>query len=337
MKNLPYIAAAALLCACSSSNPAPDLATDSFAKGADVGWLSQLEAEGHKFFSQSGKEMECMQLLRDSCGVNSIRLRVWVHPKDGWNSPEDVLYKAKRADSLGMRLMIDFHFSDHWADPGQQVTPEAWQGLDLDALQDSMTAHIHHTLGLLKDAGITAEWVQIGNETADGFMYPLGQISTYPENFARLVTAGHHAVKEVFPDAKTIVHTDRGERRARYDYVMGTLREHGAEYDMIGVSCYPWPIEQWSQVVDSLTSNIARAKTDFGKPVMICEIGFPVTATAEATAMMQKTYDAARADSLAEGIFWWEPEAPFGCNGGYDKGCFIDGKPTSVLDCFKNN
>ena len=105
-----------------------------FAKGADVSWITQMESEGYKFSNADGKEMECMQLLRDHCGVNSIRLRVWVNPVEGWNNIQDVLVKARRADRLGMRLMIDFHFSDTWADPGHQLPPAAWAGYDIQQL-----------------------------------------------------------------------------------------------------------------------------------------------------------------------------------------------------------
>lgn len=96
-----------------------------FARGADVSWITQMESEGRKFYTpgDNRQEMECMQLLRDHCGVNSIRLRVWVNPKDGWNNIDDVVLKARRAENLGLRTMIDFHFSDTWADPGHQEMP----------------------------------------------------------------------------------------------------------------------------------------------------------------------------------------------------------------------
>ena len=97
-----------------------------FAKGADVSWLTQLEHEGQVFYNAKGQPQECMSLLKEQCGVNAIRLRVWVNPAEGWNNMQDVLVKARRAHRLGLRLMIDFHFSDIWADPAHQVTPAAW-------------------------------------------------------------------------------------------------------------------------------------------------------------------------------------------------------------------
>ena len=98
-----------------------------FAKGADVSWLTEMEGDGVNFYSASGKKQECLSLLRD-LGVNSIRLRVWVNPDGGLCNKNDVVAKAWRAQQLGFRLMIDFHYSDTWADPAHQTVPAAWQG-----------------------------------------------------------------------------------------------------------------------------------------------------------------------------------------------------------------
>ena len=105
----------------------PALTPSDFAKGADVSWITRVESEGHKFYDADGNEAEAMRLLRDECGVNSIRLRVWVNPTDRWNGKSDVIEKAVRAHELGMRLMIDFHLSDDWADPGKQFIPHEWR------------------------------------------------------------------------------------------------------------------------------------------------------------------------------------------------------------------
>ena len=96
-----------------------------FAKGADISWVTQMEADGQKFYNASGKEMECTALMKE-LGFNAVRLRVWVDPDGGWCGKDDVLEKARRAQALGMRIMIDFHYSDSWADPSKQVTPSAW-------------------------------------------------------------------------------------------------------------------------------------------------------------------------------------------------------------------
>ena len=155
--------AASVFCgACSEDGPITNPRQDNpsviekeagFARGADVSWLTQMESEGRKFYTPGSdrEEMECMQLLRDHCGVNSIRLRVWVNPKDGWNNVDDVVLKARRAENLGLRTMIDFHFSDTWADPGHQEMPEAWKELSFDNLKSAVANHVNETLTALKN------------------------------------------------------------------------------------------------------------------------------------------------------------------------------------------
>lgn len=306
-----------------------------FAKGADVSWLTQLEAEGYKFYNSDYVETECMQLLRDECGVNAIRLRVWVNPTDGWNNVNDVMVKARRANALGLRLMIDFHFSDTWADPANQVTPQAWADLSLDGLKTAMTEHINDMLGRLQRYGITPEWVQIGNETRGGMMYPLGSIDN-PENFTALVNTGYDAVKSIFPDAKVIIHLDSGDNLWIYNVIFGALKTHGGRYDMIGMSIYPEP-SIWQSTIDALISNIKTLTAQYGKPVMICEVGMSYK-EADTTNLMLSTLKnrcETETDGKVEGIFYWEPEAPEGYNGGYEKGCFVNGMPTEALDCFK--
>ncbi len=308
-----------------------------FAKGADVGWLSQLEAEGYKFYTpgEERQEMECMQLLRDYCGVNSIRLRVWVNPKDGWNSIPDVMAKAKRANDLGMRTMIDFHFSDHWADPGQQEMPEAWKGLSFEEQKKALSDHVTKTLTALKNIGVTPEWVQIGNETTPGMMLPVGSVDN-PQQLTALNNAGYDAVKAVLPDAKVIVHLDNGNDRERYDRMFGLLEENGGKYDMIGMSIYPYWAEQsgetggWKKVTSDALANIDYLKERYGRPVMICEIGMPYY---EGDTCKEFLTELMKAD--VEGIFYWEPEAPENYNGGYILGCFENGVPNSALDPFK--
>ena len=309
-----------------------------FACGADVSWLTQMEAEGQKFFTPGSerKEMECMQLLRDHCGVNSIRLRVWVNPKDGWNNINDVVAKATRAHNLGMRTMIDFHFSDSWADPGQQNMPEAWKGLPFEKLKGTLASHVTETLTALKDAGVTPEWVQIGNETTPGMMLPVGSLEENPEQLAILTTAGHDAAKAVFPEVKTIVHLDCGHDKERYDRMFDALAKYGAKFDMIGMSIYYyWAVSGgYDKGLDAYIAdcynNIDHVKQKYGKPVMICEIG---DAFDEPERTKETISRIMKAD--VEGVFYWEPQAPGNYNGGYRLGCFNNDAPTVALDAFK--
>ncbi len=308
-----------------------------YAKGADVGWLTQLEAEGHKFYTPDAahQEMECMQLLRDYCGVNSIRLRVWVNPKNGWNSIPDVMAKAKRASDLGLRTMIDFHFSDHWADPGQQEMPEDWKNLSFEDQKKALAKHVTETLTALKNIGVTPEWVQIGNETTPGMMLPVGSLDN-PEQLTALNNAGYDAAKAVLPDAKIIVHLDNGYDRERFDRMFGMFEQYGGKYDMIGMSIYPYWAAQngyeggWEGVTKDAIANIDYLKQRYGRPVMICEVGMPYDEGELCAEFIKRLMTA---DS--EGIFYWEPEAPEHYNGGYNLGCFQNGSPTVALSPFK--
>ena len=107
--------------------PAPSfiVETPSFAKGADISWVTEMEKKNYKFYSSDGSEKECTALMK-ALGCNAVRYRVWVNPKDGWCNKANVLAKAKRAQALGMAIMIDFHYSDSWADPGKQTIPSGW-------------------------------------------------------------------------------------------------------------------------------------------------------------------------------------------------------------------
>lgn len=309
-----------------------------FARGADVSWVTSLEKEGTNFYTPGDNpvEKELMKLLREDCGVNSIRLRVWVNPAEGWNSVDDVVLKARRAEALGMRTMIDFHFSDSWADPGKQVIPAAWAGLEMPELCKAVGEHVTEVLTALKNAGVTPEWVQIGNETSPGMMHPVGTLDR-PEDLTALNNAGYDAAKAVFPEVICIVHLDSGDNAWRYDRMFDLLEANGGKYDMIGMSLYPWWAEEngteggWQKVAQDCIDNVVRLKEKYGKPVMICEIGMPYNeaeACRELIAMMMT--------APVEGIFYWEPEAPGGYNDGYNLGCFDNGAPTVALDPFKN-
>lgn len=321
-------------------NPVPPTSSAAFAKGADMSWITKMESEGLKFYAPGSKVPEdAMQILRDTKGINAIRLRVWVNPADKWNNIDDVLVKARRAHSLGLRLMIDFHFSDTWADPGNQTPPAAWKNKDLDGMKTEIAAHVTDLMSKLKSEGIVPEWVQIGNEITNGMLHPLGHIDR-PANLAALLNAGYDAVKSVSPDSKVIVHLDKGEDSWRYNNVFGKLKQHAGKYDIIGMSLYPEdPNDQnpvnWKSVTDKCLANIRNLHATYNVPVIICEVGMHYTKGAMANQWLTYLREESEKLGFVDGIFYWEPQAPAGYNNGYFKGCFIDNAPTEALDAFK--
>jgi len=324
---------------CKDKNPVipPDSTkTDTiFAKGADVSWVTQMEAGGIKFYNAAGTQMECMGLLK-SLGMNSIRLRVWVNPSDGWCNAQDLLVKAIRAKNLGMRIMIDFHYSDSWADPGKQTKPAAWTSLSFADLKTAVASHTTNVLNLLKTNGISPTWVQIGNETGDGMLWEDGRASKNMANYATLNNAGYDAVKAVFPTAKVIVHVQNGNDNGLFRYLFDGLKSYGGKWDVIGMSLYP-SITNWSTMNTDCLTNMNDMVERYGKEVMICEVGMswdsPTISKSFLTDLITKTKSVTGNHGL--GVFYWEPEA-YGNWQGYSLGAFDDsGKPTVALDAFK--
>lgn len=314
-------------------SPAPPIDDMSdFAKGADVSWLTEMEADGKKFYTPQGKAMDCMALLRNM-GVNAIRLRVWVNPEDGWNGKDDLLAKAWRAKNLGFRLMIDFHFSDSWADPGKQTIPVQWKGFNLEEMKQAVANHTTTVLQTLKNQDIPVAWVQIGNETATGMLWEVGRYSDKDKtSFAQLINAGYGATKEIYPEAKVIVHVDQGNNLNRFTWLFDGLKANGAKWDVIGMSLYPTD-DDWMSVTTDCLKNVNTLMQRYGCEVIICEVGMPWDAS-RSKAFMDKIVTGARAIDGCLGVFYWEPEC-YNDWKGYTKGAFDNsGRPTTTLDIF---
>ena len=306
-----------------------------FAKGADVSWLTEMEKVGNKFYNNNGREMECMALLRD-LGMNSIRLRVWVNPSNGWCNKSDMLIKAWRAHNLGFRLMIDFHYSDVWADPGSQTKPFAWESLSFDELKTAVADHTTDVLSALKEMGITPEWVQVGNETGNGILWEDGKASTNMANYVALNNAGYDAVKSVFPDTKVIVHIQNGNDNSLFRWLFDGLKNNGGKWDVIGMSLYP-SAETWEAMNNACVSNAEDMISRYGSEVMICEVGMPWNESEACrdflSDLMVKTK--AIANDKCLGVFYWEPQSYNSWNN-YNLGAFDStGRPTVAMEAFK--
>lgn len=322
--------------------------TAGYAEGADISWVTQMEADGQKFYTADGKEMECTALMKE-LGLDAIRLRVWVDPDGGWCGKDDVVAKAKRAQNLGMRIMIDFHYSDSWADPSKQVTPSAWASYNIGELADAVSAHTSEVLQALKDNGVEVEWVQIGNEVNNGMLHPLGKVQgNTAENFITLTRAGRNAARKIYPEVKTIIHVSNGHDEGLFEWFFGLMKTGGAEYDIIGMSLYPTWWEgsgwcDWKANADRCIANIKTLSSKYAKPVMLCEFGMPVSEVQMSREALQHMLEKTREIEQCAGLFWWEPQTdgvwkPASYNalgwGAYDKGAFKNGKATAALEPF---
>jgi arabinogalactan endo-1,4-beta-galactosidase len=319
------------------TNPPIDTTTHTtfFAKGADVSWVTQMESQGIKFYNKTGTAQECMSVLKD-LGLNSIRLRVWVDPADIWNNAADVVAKAIRAKSLGMKIVIDFHYSDTWADPGHQNKPAAWAAQDIAGLQTSVYNHTLIVLNTLKYYNIIPDWVQVGNETNDGMLWPEGKASVNMQNFALLVNSGYNAVKAVDSSIKVIVHISNGYDNSLFRWIFDGLKANGAKWDVIGMSLYP-TVADWPALNTQCVANMNDMVNRYNKEVMVCEAGMSWTDSAACNSfiadIIAKTKSVTAGKGL--GVFYWEPES-YNNWQGYTLGAFDNsGRPTIALDAFR--
>ena len=265
---------------------------EGFASGIDISSsLSIYESCGRyygAFYNENGEEQSLYQILADN-GVNWIRLRLWVDPynhnlldEDGNPTPygggicdyEHVEWMAHEAKMAGLSVLLDFHYSDTWADPDKQYKPSAWEGLTGKALEDKLYEYTRDVLSQMKDAGVPPAVVQVGNEINHGLVWPEGRLddNSTEENWAAamgLYKAGARAVREVLPDAKLQVHLALGGENTLCRQYLDYMDKYGAEYDIIGLSYY----ERWHETYDDLKANVYDLAERYGKPICVCEYG----------------------------------------------------------------
>ena len=310
---------------------------NTFWLGADISGTTQLESNGEKLYNAKGEIRENTALMKE-LGLNAIRLRVWVNPRGGWSGAEDVLEMAKRAKYYGMAVMIDFHYSDWWADPGKQHIPAAWQYMSYYEMKNALSEHTQDVLSLLKKNGIDVKWVQVGNETTNGFLWPMGRASDNMEKYAGFTEAGYQAVKKIYPNAQVIIHIDGGCDQKRYDFIFDGLKKYGTHYDMIGLSVYPyWDVvakleSDWKGTVRDFTANIKHLYEKYGKETMVVETGAEAKHPKEGYTIMKAVINAAKNDcgGHCHGVFYWAPEL----EGQYPLGAFDNHRPTEIMKAF---
>lgn len=312
-----------------------------FAKGADISWATEMESRGYTFRNREGKEMECTALMKE-LGMNTVRLRVWVNPTAGWCAKEDVLTKARRAQDLGMRIMIDFHYSDWWADPGKQNVPEAWKEFDADRMAQAVESHTSEVLRYLKDAGINVTWVQVGNEVENGMLWESGRVSGQKaDTFIKYFNAGARAVKEIYENAYVILHTSNSWNAGTLTWFYDLMRTGGADYDIIGLSLYPsyWEngaYPDWKAKTEKAVNNFKMLHERYSKPVMLVEFGMPNALPEASRDCLEYILDNTVGYEWFKGVILWEPEAEKS-RFNYEYGAFSNGMPTVALDPFKTH
>lgn len=325
----------ALAICCSLTTAAQE--NNTFWLGADISGTTALEKHNVPLYNVKGQPCENTQLMK-AYGLNAARYRVWVNPKDGLCSKEDVLKMALRAKQYKMAIMIDFHYSDWWADPGKQNIPAVWKDMDYEQMKQALAQHTRETLQLLKDNGIEVKWVQVGNETTHGFLWPMGRAEENMAQYAGLSQAGYDAVKAVYPDAICIVHLDGGCDPNRYHFIFDGLKQYGAKWDMIGLSVYPyWDIDakltsSEDETLERAIANINALYEKYHTPLMIVETGYDADRPMEGKRFMERLIDAARHHTNGHclGVFYWAPEA----EGHYKLGAFRNHRPTAIMDAF---
>ncbi|WP_396171813.1 glycosyl hydrolase 53 family protein [Flavobacterium sp.] len=314
-----------------------------FSKGADVGWLSQMEATGYKFYDSDGTQKDCLQLLKDR-GINTIRLRVWVNPSNdiinGHCSPAETVAIAVRAQNMGMRIMINFHYSDSWADPSKQTKPAAWASHPFAQLLDDVYNHTFDVLSALKSAGVTPEWVQIGNEIPGGMLWPEGSNSTSFVQLAQLLNKGYDATKAVNAAIKVVVHIDQGNDNARFRWFFDNITANNVKYDVIGMSYYPyWLGTNYSVSIADLGNNLKDMASRYGKEVMVVEVGGDFTLVQNTKDMLVAVISAVERvpNNKGLGVLYWEPQGEKSWSGYQLNAWQSNGKPSPALDAFKEN
>ncbi|HEX7641923.1 MAG TPA: glycosyl hydrolase 53 family protein [Burkholderiaceae bacterium] len=329
----PFLARALCACAFAFSGFVGTARAATFANGADVSWVDQEESSGYSFENSSGVKTDPFVLLK-GLGINAVRLRVWVNPSGGWCNGSDTLYKAKRAAAQGQAIMIDFHYSDTWADPSHQTVPSAWSSHTAAQLSNDVYSHTYGILNYLKSNGITVSWVQVGNEINSGMLWPTGNTSNGFGQLATYINSGYNAVKAVYPGAKVVIHLANGYNDSDFRWFFDGIKGAGAKWDVIGMSHYP-PVASWSTYNNEVSTTMWDMVGRYGKPVVISEVGMDWQQAATAKSMLSDLINKVKAlGSNGLGVFYWEPDAFPGWQGYTFGAVNASGQFTSAMSAF---
>jgi arabinogalactan endo-1,4-beta-galactosidase len=323
-----------MLFAASAAN-AQHYLDSTFYTGADVSFLQQIEDSGG-VFKDNGKQMDCLAILKNH-GFNYIRLRIWDTPA-GWpNGLDQTLLMAKRIKAQGFKFLLDFHYSQSWADPGQQNKPPAWDSLAFPVLEDSIYQYTKDVISALKAQGTLPDMVQLGNEISCGMLWPDGNIcgasnsSTPWQNLAGLLTNAKRGLTESLSpgdSVRVMIHIPLTDS-AGLEWFFDNLLAEGFTFDVIGLSYYPW----WHGSLQNLSSGLALLSARYNKDIVVAETSYPWTlgfndnttnivgdstqllAGYPATVAGQQAFYNAEISAIKAvpgshtiGVFYWEPD-----------------------------
>ena len=249
-----------------------------FVKGMDLSTLLEMERCGAKYFDQ-GKEMDILDIMK-SYDVDTIRLRLWNDPKSetgepygaGNNDLAETLAIGKRVSDAGFGVLLNFHYSDFWADPGKQIKPKAWASYGVEELEKAVYDFTKESLTAVLDAGVNVTMIQVGNELSNGLLWPEGKMPNY-DNIAKFVSAGIRACREIKADIPLMIHLDNGGKNELYRDWFDHYVERGEDFDYIGLSYYPF----WHGSLQSLEDNMNDIAVRYGKELIVAEVSMGYT------------------------------------------------------------
>lgn len=312
--------------------------------GADLSFLKQAEDSG-TVFKDANEPTPGLQIFKNH-GYNWIRLRLFHTPTQLPNDLEYTKTLAAEAKAMGYKFLLDYHYSDTWADPGKQFIPAAWEGMSHAELVQAVRQYTRATMEAFRDANAWPDMVQIGNEITPGMLWPDGRVSQSWDNFADLVKAGIAGVDDASgadDHPRIMIHIDRGADMAATKWFFDKLNTYDVAYDVIGQSYYPW----WHGSLLDLRENLNFMATTYDKDIVLVEVAYNWRPTEyrRKPAPFPETPEGQR-DFLDEvhrlvldtpnnrgiGIFWWEPAVTGGLR---SRGMFDnDGNALPVINVF---
>lgn len=240
--------------------------------GADISSLKKSEDLGGIYAYEDGTQADALKILKDH-GMNYARIRIWLKSPSGYHGETRLLDMAKRLKTHDIKLLVDFRYSDTWADPSKQPKPKAWEGLDFDGLKKALYDHTFDVCNNLKAQGTPPDMVQVGNEITNGMVWPDGKNDDRFDNLAELRKEGYRAVKDCSPATLVMLHLDNGGNNEMYRRWFDNILKREVPFDLIGASYYPY----WHGTLVDLRKHLNDLAIRYKKDIVVVETACPYT------------------------------------------------------------